>query len=85
MSDPVEVEVYLQIEPEWSLYGDRVVDAKVVRHTRKPPGLPASNVKTVRAILRIPQAAFAELYPTVVVDVPVLDVPTVEADATVTT
>jgi len=68
-----ETTVYLEIEPEWSQYahanGDpRLSKIKVTRALQNRPRRIGGVVVAVR--LRIPDAAFLPLRPTVTVEVP---------------
>lgn len=68
-----ETTVYLQIEPEFSSYRDadgnqRVTGMRVTKMVKKSPGRISGVMVKLR--LRIPDAAFKPLAPTVTVDVP---------------
>lgn len=68
-----ETTVYLQLEPQWGRWtnrdGDRVLAGmKVAGMTQRRPDRAKGPV--VRLTLRVPDAAFLPLRPTVVIDVP---------------
>jgi hypothetical protein len=65
----VTAKVFLTVEPEWALYGERVVGARVARlHQRRPLGLPNGGV-VVEVAVQVPVSLFDPLRP------PAIEVP----------
>ncbi len=74
MSDYVDAEFYVQVQPEWSLYAydgeRRVQGAKVVNMTQKKPTKQQGGTVLTKLTIRIPKAAFMPLRPEAIVVIP---------------
>lgn len=68
----IRATTYLQIEPEWHAWDiDRVVSAKVVRITQRPPkDNQLGGTVLVKIVVDIPESAFKPLVPEAVVTIP---------------
>lgn len=70
--DTVEVDCFLQVEPEWrnQFGGEKyLADIAVERLTKRAPSRPVPGSVTVKVRLRFPAAVFYPLMPEAVIDV----------------
>lgn len=73
MTNTTDVEVYIQLKPEWfaGSYGTpRVRSVKAAKMTARYPRQPQPGTVVAKFVLRVSHGAFAPLMPTEVVELP---------------